>query len=73
MREEPFSYAGDLSLRESCRVSLTFGPTPELIIGTGETACRIALRVDSFAVELPLVVNPTGLEGFIQGLETVLA
>lgn len=72
MRDERFVRSSDLAAARSLSVVLSFGVSNDLIIGGGETGCRLVIDVGALRVETRLVVNPTALQAFAQGLEGIL-
>jgi hypothetical protein len=72
MSRHAFAFESDLSPMKSASVTLTFGPRIDLILSAGATSCRLSIAVGNLKVETLLVVNPTDLEGFVQGVEDVL-
>jgi len=73
MRDQTFVRSSDLSPVTSSSVTLSFGPRTDLIIGDGETGCGLVIEVGALRVETRLVVSPTDLEAFAEGLEGVLS
>ena len=72
MGETSFTFAIELSSAKSSSFTLEFSPRSELITGAGETGCRTSVRINNFSAEVLFTINPTDLEGFVQGVGGVL-